>query len=119
MNNNNNNILFLMEETENNNKLCDETDIQQMMDEYLSINNYEDEKELYEVFTIKELQKICEYYEIKIKKNKDKKDDIISMLVLFESLPENYEVVQQRQKMWCFVNEILNDPKMKKHIIWN
>ena len=71
--------------------------------------------------TIKELMKICQYYGIEknIKSAKCKKQDIISTIVYFESQPENVKIVQQRNIMWAYITELMNDQKMKKYIIWN
>jgi len=72
------------------------------------------------VNTIKDLLKICQYYGIDkdIKVSKCKKQDIISTIVFFESLPENEKIVKKRYKMWAYILELINDPKMKKYIIF-
>ena len=72
------------------------------------------------VDTVKDLLKICQYYGIDkdIKASKCKKQDIISTIVFFESLPENVKIVNKRHKMWAYIVELTNDPKMKKYIIW-
>ena len=72
-------------------------------------------------YTIKDLLKICDYYglEKNIKSSKCKKQDIISTIIYFESLPENYEIVQKRNIMWAYMGELMNDSKMKKYIFWN
>ena len=91
--------------------------------EYFSKNcNYGNDETYYtKECTIKDLLKICSYYGIDkdIKTSKCKKQDIISTLVYFESLPENFEIVQKRNRMWAYIIELLNDTKMKKYIIWN
>jgi hypothetical protein len=73
-----------------------------------------------EEYKIKDLLKICQYYGIatSIKAAKCKKQDIVSTIVYFESLPENYEMVEKRHKMWAFVTELLEDTKMKSYLIW-
>ena len=38
--------------------------------------------------------------------------------MFFESLPENVDIVNKRYKMWAYISELINDPKMKKYIIW-
>lgn len=72
-------------------------------------------------YTVKELIKICEYYDIdkNIKASKCKKQDIIATIVYFESLPENNIIVQKRHNMWAYMRELFNDSKMKKYILWN
>ena len=146
--NNNDNITFFLEEkyhdkyNENEiekminefNKEIDSSELEPwLMDD--KIDFYEDElnyvinKNVYgndelfyqEEYTVKDLLKICNYYGIDkdIRTSKCKKQDIISTLVYFESLPENSEIVQKRNRMWAYISELLNDPKMKKFIIWN
>lgn len=146
MNNLNDNITFFLEEKIDENQDTTDIEIQKMLsefeeeedfEEYMpSINNYIDndlmyfiDKDLYgndelyynQEYTVKDLLKICQYYGIDkdIKSSKCKKQDIISTIVFFESLPENIEIVQKRHKMWAYILELTNDPKMKKYIIWS
>jgi hypothetical protein len=72
-------------------------------------------------YTIKDLLKICNYYGIEknVKSSKCKKKDIIETIVYFESLPENVELVEKRNRMWAYITELLNDNIMKKYLIWN
>jgi hypothetical protein len=141
-----NKINFLLEEKNENNS--NEEDIKKMMDELNEIVNFEplsfntsdfndfDEldmdyfaskaaygnDELYyeEEYTVKDLLKICAYYGIdkNIRTSKCKKPDIISTIVYFESQPENFELVQKRNRMWAYITELMNDPKMKKYILF-
>lgn len=145
MDNLNDNITFFLEEKIDENQDTTDIEIQKMLsefeeedfEEYMpSNNNYIDndlmyfiDKDLYgndELYynqecTVKDLLKICQYYGIDkdIKSSKCKKQDIISTIVFFESLPENMEIVQKRHKMWAYILELTNDPKMKKYIIWS
>ena len=124
MNNTNtpNNITFFLEETVDDTSLENDSEIQKML------KGFEDEfnKEAFNpvkegsVDTVKDLLKICQYYGIdkNIKASKCKKQDIISTIVFFESLPENDKIVNKRHKMWACISELLSDPKMKKYIIW-
>ena len=89
---------------------------------------YFDEKKLYigvpdsyyEAHTIKELMKICEYYDLakNVKNAKCKKQDIVATIVFFEAQPENREIVNKRNKMWAYMKELTMDPKMKPYLIW-
>jgi Zn-dependent peptidase ImmA (M78 family) len=83
---------------------------------------YNENNEYYynEEYKIKDLLKICQYYGIasSVKAAKCKKQDIVSTIVYFESLPENYKIVEKRHKMWAFITELLEDPKMKSYLIW-
>ena len=135
----NENITFFLEEKENKkDNTKDNDEIQKMMDELNEhinaseltpwvINDADDIDEdinpffetLYKDYTIKDLLKIYNYYGIKTHaKSKLKKQQIIHTLIYFESLPENFEIVQKRYRMWAYINELLNDTKMKKYIIF-
>lgn len=113
-----NNITFFLEEKVDDTSLENDSEIQKML------NDFEDEWNKEGAFnpvnTIKDLLKICQYYGIDkdIKASKCKKQDIISTIVFFESLPENVKIVNKRHKMWACISELLSDPKMKKYIIW-
>jgi len=127
---NNQNISFLLEEKEDNNK--DHIDMN-------NINNFielfEDEPDyevnsnemnelqemVYTMYTVKELLKICVYYEIDkhIKAAKYKKADIISSIVFFEAQPENMNIVYKRKTYWSYMDELMSDPKMKKYVVWS
>jgi hypothetical protein len=82
---------------------------------------YGNDELFYKDFTVKNLMKICKYYGISkfINASKCKKQYVIDSIIFFENQIENYQIVQQRQKMWAFMTEILNDKHMKKYIIWN
>jgi hypothetical protein len=125
---NNQNISFLLEEKEDNTK-----------DHIDNINNFielfEDEPDyevnsnemnelqemVYTMYTVKELLKICVYYEIDkhIKAAKCKKADIISSIVFFEAQPENMNIVYKRKTYWSYMDELMSDPKMKNYIVWS
>lgn len=95
---------------------------QDNMEYFLYKYNYGNDEVFYEQeYTIKDLLKICKYYGLdkNIKTSKCKKQDIIETIVYFESLPENFEIVQKRNRMWAYITELLCDPKMKKFVIWS
>lgn len=71
-------------------------------------------------YTLKDLMKICNYYGISknIKASKCKKQDIIETIVYYENCIENSEIVYKRHKMWAYITELLNNPRMKQYIIW-
>jgi hypothetical protein len=73
-----------------------------------------------ENFTVKELFLICEYYGMakEIKINKYNKEEIIQFLVIYESNPDNSDIVFKRQNMWFYMNELKNDKFMKKYVLW-
>ena len=76
----------------------------------------------YDAHTIKELMKICQYYDLakNVKSAKCKKQDIVATILFFEAQPENKKIVNKRHKMWAYMRELTNDPKMKEYLIlWN
>lgn len=134
--NNCNNIIFSFKESEANDK-HNEQIIKQLLTEFseddddvdtlnlnlLNMNNqigYFSELTEYKNCTVKELLKICNYYDIEdnVKMSKCKKQDIISTIQYYESLPENSDIVQKRKTMWFYIKELLDDSRMKKYIIW-
>ena len=74
----------------------------------------------HENFTVKELLLICDYYGFakELKNNKFNKDQIIEILVVFESDLNNSDVVLKRQNMWFYMSELKNDKFMKKFLLW-
>ena len=81
-----------------------------------NINNKSD----FEKYTVNELLKICDYYNLLkcIKMAKYKKNDIIHSILMFESDENNSEIVNRRYKLWSYVEELSKDKFMKKYIIW-
>jgi hypothetical protein len=148
MNNTNENICFFLKEKVNDTKELNDSELQNMMNEFtedfdndfLLYNKVDEDNkidnlryffkkdvynndELYydKEYTVKELLKICKYYGIdkEIKASKCKKQDLLDTIIFFEVLPENYEIVERRHKMWAYITELIHDPKMKQFIIWN
>jgi len=139
----NENITFLLKENEKNEisdnelqkmiqELNEEINVEYKDDKNIDLKNIDlmyfvnkdfyNNDELYynQEYSIKELLKICNYYGIdkNIRTSKCKKQDIISTIVYFESLTENYLIVQERNLMWAYMTELFNDSKMKKYVIW-
>lgn len=71
-------------------------------------------------YNIKELLIICEYYGFAkdLKSHKCNKEQIIQSLVTFELEPKNNDIVNKRQNMWFYINELKNDKFMKKYVLW-
>lgn len=71
-------------------------------------------------FTIKQLLVICDYYGLSktLKSNKNNKEYIVNVLVLFEKDYANQDIVFKRRNMWYFMAELKNDKFMKKYVIW-
>ena len=121
MNETGNNISIFFNEKDNGyNDIND--DITKMMDKFRDLELDVDEKSIclidYTDYTVKELLKICSYYDIDKNIKKYKKPYIIDTIFYFESLPENNNIVQKRYLMWKNIYELLNDPIMKKYVIW-
>jgi hypothetical protein len=124
-------IQQMMEELETEELETDELEFENQNPSFPDVNKlmYFIDKDFYgndelyynQEYTIKDLLKICDYYglEKNIKSSKCKKQDIISTIIYFESLPENYEIVQKRNIMWAYMGELMMDTKMKKYIFWN
>jgi hypothetical protein len=76
--------------------------------------------ELYynEEYKLKDLMKICQYYGMTKGIKNFKKQDIISSIIYFENSPENYEIVEKRHKMWGYMTELMEDPKMKGYLLF-
>ena len=91
-------------------------------DYFVKKDIYFGNEELYyeQEYTVKDLMKICHYYDISknIKASKCKKSDIVSTIVYYESDTENYDIVQRRHKLWSYMTELLNDPKMRGYVFW-
>jgi DNA integrity scanning protein DisA with diadenylate cyclase activity len=116
-------ISYYIEEIENQEK--EENNIEEFMTE-MENDDFNDELAVpkminyHENFTVKELLLICDYYGFakELKTNKCNKDQIIEILVSFESDLNNSDIVFKRQNMWFFINELKNDKFMKKFLLW-
>ena len=60
----------------------------------------------------KDLIKIAEYYEISIRKKT--KDKLIEDILSFENNPENCVMVERRQTLWFYLNELMEDNYLRK-----
>jgi len=116
-------ISYYIEEIENQEK--EGINIEEFMAE-METNEFNDDLTVpkminyHENFTVKELLLICDYYGFakELKTNKCNKDQIIEILVSFESDLNNSNIVFKRQNMWFFINELKNDKFMKKFLLW-
>lgn len=74
----------------------------------------------YDTYTIKQLLRIHDYYNIPKPKSKSKKKDIIvSEIVAFESDVSNMKVVVKRKKLWAYMRELKEDKHMKQYLFWD
>ena len=85
-------------------------DISMMMSDYVAQEiNYN------ENYTLKQLSRIAEYYNIS--RRKKKKNKLIEEIVLFENDPENQEIVSRRFTLWEYIEEIKRDKYLSKFLI--
>ncbi len=82
---------------------------EESMQKYMLLN-YE-----YDEYKKKELEKICDYYEIS--KRKKRKEDLIQDIILYELDIINEEIVQRRKTLWFYMEEIKSDNYLKKFLI--
>ena len=72
-------------------------------------------------FTIKQLLVICDYYGL-TKQTKNarglKKNDIITLIMMFEKNAENIDIVMKRKELWFYLDALKSDKNMKKFVIW-
>ena len=120
------NIFYHIKEVKNNNSI-------QETFETFEIFNYNGESELTRQelqdkayilendylnnYTVKSLGQIMDYYELN-KKNL-KKDEIIQILVIFESDPQNEPLVEKRLRLWENIKELKKDKYFSKYIIFD
>jgi len=68
-----------------------------------------------ENYTLKQLYRIAEYYDIS--KRKKKKIELIEEIVVFENQAENCEIVNRRATLWSYMEEIKQDKYLSKFLI--
>lgn len=95
-----------MENIWDENYKCDEN----LSNEFITHQFYYEDN-----FTLKELYHISNYYDIS--KRKKKKLDLIYDIIAFELDTDNEELVEQRKRLWFYINELKNDNYLSKFII--
>lgn len=116
-------ISYYVEEIENQNN--EQFNIEDLMTEIDKTELYNDDiiithmVNYRENFTVKDLLFICEYYGFakQLKSAKLNKEQIIDFLVNFESDKNNFDIVNKRQNMWFYMNELKSDKFMKKFVL--
>lgn len=68
-------------------------------------------------YNMKQLVCIYDYYHLG-NSNKLKKTELAQLIVAFENEEENSDIVERRQTLWFYMNELKNDPYTKK-FIWS
>lgn len=127
---NRNNIINIMENIycdviEKDNK--EQIDINQLLtivDDNNSLNkdiNCIDEQIALELdysnnYTVKSLGKILDFYELS--KKKMRKDEMIQLIVIFETDPNNYILVENRKQLWKNFKELKEHSFFSKYILF-
>jgi hypothetical protein len=88
--------------------------------DFLNHDSLDNRNIIYEKYKVKELLKICIYYGLNNQYNIKslKKKYLIDIIIDFENLIENEEMVTNRLTNWYFIKELLKDKKMRKYIFW-
>ena len=66
-------------------------------------------------YTLPMLQHICGFYNLSY--SRVKKKDVIKMLIEYEQNPENINMVQERKRLWYYMQEIKENKYLSKYII--
>lgn len=69
-----------------------------------------------ENYTMPELKKIAEYYDISIRKMR--KEEVVQELVIFEGDPNNSVTYLKRLEAWFWMKELKKDTKLKQYILF-
>ena len=67
-------------------------------------------------YNVKGLTQIMDYYELS-KKNM-RKDEMIQMIIMFETDPNNLKIVNRRRRMYKYINELKRDKYFSKFILY-
>ena len=118
----NENISYTINDSLNNENNTDVyTDVDDYSSQYLTSLDQDmvlaNQINYQENYTVKELNLIMDYYELK--KRKLKKADLVEMISLFEASIDNLEIVQERIRLWDNINELKANPFFKKYILFN
>tara|TARA_Y100000816_G_scaffold289836_1_gene277145 strand:- start:9354 stop:9920 length:567 start_codon:yes stop_codon:yes gene_type:complete len=96
----------------------DEYKLQEENDDEEYTEHYLDQFEEYSRCTIKQLMRICEYYNIKKDfSGKAKKSDVVEHIIWFESQPENIELVFERVDLWKCMNNVASNKFTNRFIV--
>ena len=66
-------------------------------------------------YTLPMLQHICGFYNLSY--SRVKKKDVITMLADYEQNPENIIMVQERKRLWYYMQELKENKYLSKYII--
>jgi hypothetical protein len=68
-------------------------------------------------YSVKKLNQVLTYYGIQKSTRKMTKDEMIQVLLFYESDPDNRERVQHRIRLWRMWEELKNDSYFSKYIL--
>jgi len=71
----------------------------------------------YSAYTVKSLVQILHYYGLQ--KNKMVKEEMLQVLLFFESDPQNKSTVERRMRLWRNIQELKLDPYFSKYIFFS
>ena len=126
INNNNSSIFYNFEEKEHyENKIINVDDFMNEMElSYSSMTNSSDgdsddsvlELEYSTCYNVKGLSQIMDYY--KLNKKNMRKDEMIQLIILFETDIKNSTIVNRRRRLWSHINELKRDKYFSKFILF-
>jgi hypothetical protein len=122
------NIIFTLNETDD--KTMDKSASFAAINDYdLNFLDNDEEDAIYDIvsltlfyntnYTIKGIIQILQYYGIYKGKNKLLKDELIQMLLFYETEPANKIIVGKRLRLWSNIQELKQDPYFSKYISFN
>ena len=126
------NIHFFLHEDEikNENKIISPEDLIKLNSEIIESASYEEEEQSYDIYDIEQLElcyktnynvkaltQLLQYYGIY--KSKMVKDEMIQVLLFFETDPQNKAIVHKRLRLWQNLKELKTDAFLGKYIIFD
>ena len=122
------NIIFTLNETDD--KTMDKSGAFAAINDYdFNFLDNDEEDAIYDIvsltlfyntnYTIKGIIQILQYYGIYKGKTKLIKDELIQMLLFYETEPANKIIVGKRLRLWSNIQELKQDPYFSKYISFN
>ena len=122
------NIIFTLNETDD--KTMDKSAAFAAINDYdFNFLDNDEEDAIYDIvsltlfyntnYTIKGIVQILQYYGIYKGKNKLIKDELIQLLLFYETEPANKIIVGKRLRLWSNIQELKQDPYFSKYISFN
>jgi len=65
-------------------------------------------------YTVHGLSRIMEYYGLS--RRKLKKDEMVHTIVMYEGDPDNWNIVEKRRRLWQNIEELAEDPYLRKYV---